>query len=255
MAKTEKITNDLKHENQDTLPTKTNENLSGRSLDVAEEASASVRELNNVILKLKPIVKQAKSRTIQKIVRQIQRLKKTKGSDEKVEKSRNKAERLLDEIYTIKSLELEQLAQYSLGNTTSFFHLSSQKDIPVEIKAMTRVSENPQVQQYVKAFRANHKDWEKLGDFMLSKQSGRRYKHATSENRVERIKASEALVKTYIDKKFSGDKDKIKKVESISEHVLTKPRRFQKADTSESLKDSEPKKDTKGPKPEKRKLF
>ncbi|KAK6178786.1 hypothetical protein SNE40_011294 [Patella caerulea] len=223
-----------------------------RSLDVAEQASATVRELNNVILKLKPLVKVAKARTIQKLVRQIQKLKKVKGSVENVEKARSKAERLLDEIFTIKSLAQDQIAQYALGNTVSFFHISSQVDTPVEIKAMTRVSENPKIQQYVKSFRAEHEDWEKLGDFMLFKQSGRRYKKGVNPNRVERIKASEALVKTYIDKKFAGDKEKIKKAENITDHVLKKKRLNTNVDQTASSIDKKLQNDEK---PKKRKLF
>ncbi|XP_050401038.1 serum response factor-binding protein 1, partial [Patella vulgata] len=212
--------------------------------------------LVSTILKLKPLVKVAKARTIQKLVRQIQKLKKVKGSVENVEKARSKAERLLEEIFTIKSLAQDQIAQYALGNTVSFFHISSQVDIPVEIKAMTRVSENPKIQQYVKSFRAEHQDWEKLGDFMLFKQSGRRYKKGVNPNRVERIKASEALVKTYIDKKFAGDKEKIKKAENITDHVLKKNCFNSNVDQTQKIASSIDKKQLQNDKkPKKRKLF
>ncbi|KAK3097928.1 hypothetical protein FSP39_014615 [Pinctada imbricata] len=180
-----------------------------RKLDVAKSASVDKVALNNKVIKLRPVIEKAKVYIIHYLSRKIKKLKGRKGQDEKVlEKFKRKWQRLVEEIQVIKHLKPDKIAMFAFGNTKTLKEVCDVPDHMMENRALTRLSEHKLIQEEVKKFRTEHEDWKSLAAYLLSRNSGRRFKKKKL-NKVEKIitnvRAGEVMIKSFLEGKFDTD--------------------------------------------------
>ncbi|CAG5127455.1 unnamed protein product, partial [Candidula unifasciata] len=76
--------------------------MDSRSIDFAKTASIDLMTLNNKVVNMRQVVKRAKVHVISKLCRHIHKLKMKQGTEEHKAKNLRKAERLIEEIDSMK---------------------------------------------------------------------------------------------------------------------------------------------------------
>ncbi|GFO37970.1 serum response factor-binding protein 1 [Plakobranchus ocellatus] len=184
--------------------------LDSRSIDFAKTASIDLMSLNNKVINMRQVVKRTKVQVINKLCKNIAALKKKKGTEEQKAQNLRKAERLIDEIDSIKHLKEDKVTKYSLANTLSFKDMYK-TNLSAGSRAMARLSDHPLMQKVVQEFRMQHSDWKDLTAYLLIKQTGRRFKTKKQKESkklirsVQNIHASETMTKAYIQERFGED--------------------------------------------------
>ncbi|XP_005098916.2 serum response factor-binding protein 1 [Aplysia californica] len=210
--------------------------MESRSIDFAKTASIDMMSLNNKIVNMRQVVKRAKVQVINKLCRQIKDLKKKKGTEEQKTKNLQKAERLIEEIDSMKKLKEDKVSKYALANTTSFEEISK-ATIKAGPRALARLSAHPLMVKKVDDFRQQHQDWRDLAAYLLVKQTGRRFKTKKQKQiklaqSVENIEASETMTKAYIQERFG--EEGLKKAEQRFEWKRKRQRPLPKQDNQGS---------------------
>ncbi|RUS86756.1 hypothetical protein EGW08_005479 [Elysia chlorotica] len=186
------------------------ESIDSRSIDFAKTASIDMMALNNKVVNMRQVVKRSKVQVINKLCRNIAALKKKKGTEEQRTQNLRKAERLIEEIDSIKRLKEDKVSKYSLANTISFTDVCK-TSLSAGPRAMARLADNALMKKVVSDFRSQHQDWRDLAAYLLVKQTGRRFKTKKQKQRkklsksVENIQASETMTKAYIQERFGED--------------------------------------------------
>ncbi|CAG5117245.1 unnamed protein product [Candidula unifasciata] len=183
--------------------------MDSRSIDFAKTASIDLMTLNNKVVNMRQVVKRAKVHVISKLCRHIHKLKMKQGTEEHKAKNLRKAERLIEEIDSMKKLKEDNISKYALANTASFDDLSKISLLPGP-RALARLAEHPLLKRVVTDFRSQHSDWPDLAAYLLIKQTGRRFKTKKQkqkklERRVENMNASETMTKAYIQGRFGQE--------------------------------------------------
>ncbi|GFR76965.1 serum response factor-binding protein 1 [Elysia marginata] len=181
-----------------------------RSIDFANSASIDMMALNNKVVNMRQVVKRTKVHVINKLCKNIAALKKKKGTEEQKAQNLRKAERLIEEIDSIKRLREDKVSKYSLANTMTFTDVCK-SSLLAGPRAMARLADHPIMQKVVGDFRTQHPDWRDLAAYLLIKQTGRRFKTKKQKQgkklsrTVENIHASETMTKAYIQERFGQD--------------------------------------------------
>lgn len=87
-----------------------------------------VLNLNNEVVKMRKEVKRVRVLVIRKTIRQIQTLKKRKGTETRMERNRRRADRLMEQIQALKRLQPD-LVGFNSGSLTVVKHLTVKRII------------------------------------------------------------------------------------------------------------------------------
>ncbi|OWF46894.1 serum response factor-binding protein 1-like [Mizuhopecten yessoensis] len=203
-----------------------------RSLDNALKASIDLVALNNKVVCMRGTVKKAKIYTIRKLKNRLRLLKERKGNSEELAKDQRRLKRFREEIHVIRHLKKDIISKYALGCTDTVHGLcNNENDVAIEIRALTRLAEHKLMQMSIKKFRDEHEDWKSLAAFLLTKQSGRRFKKNQGPTPIEKmitnVKTGQLMVKTYLQDKLERnvdipkDKNIRKKKNSVEEDTMS----------------------------------
>ncbi|XP_018426586.1 PREDICTED: serum response factor-binding protein 1 [Nanorana parkeri] len=104
---------------------------------------APVLNLNNEVVKMRKDVKKVKVLTIRKLTRNISKLKSKKGTEELIQKNQRRAQRLLEEIHTIKKLRPDDVTKIALQKEINFEKVCKKPNSTVETRAVARLATHP----------------------------------------------------------------------------------------------------------------
>ncbi|XP_056393328.1 serum response factor-binding protein 1 [Hyla sarda] len=116
-------------------------------------AAAPVLNLNNEVVKMRKDVKKVKALTIRKLIRHSAKLKSKKGTEEQVLKNQRRAQRLLEEILTMKRLKPDDVTKTALREDINFDSILNKADSTVENRAVTRLVTHPLIKQKISAIK------------------------------------------------------------------------------------------------------
>ncbi|XP_075035318.1 serum response factor-binding protein 1 isoform X2 [Mixophyes fleayi] len=112
-----------------------------------------VLNLNNEVVKMRKDVKKVKVLTIRKLTRHMAKLKSKKGTDELILKNRRRAQRLLEEIHTIKKLRPDDVTKTALRKEINFEKVFNKANSTPETRAIARLATNPLLKQKITAIK------------------------------------------------------------------------------------------------------
>jgi len=144
--------------------------------------------LNNQIVSMRQKVDKAKLYTINKLVRELRRLKSKNGSEEQKEKFNRKAERLMEEVLVIKKQKADDVSKFALCNSKMLSEIIADPAASLKDKALARISTQPTISTCVSQFHTKFPMWNnivpqlilKLGHKKARKQRHKKLK--TCEN-------------------------------------------------------------------------
>nr|CAB3266563.1 serum response factor-binding protein 1-like [Phallusia mammillata] len=123
-------------------------------------------KLNNEMILMRKSFKKAKVHVISKLVRQIRQLRNKKGSDLQIQKHKNRADRLVEEIDTIKDLKPDKIFKHLLSLDQGPKHIGQLQDVTIQDRALARIGLVPFVKQRMDEIREQVASF----DFVRSKK-------------------------------------------------------------------------------------
>ncbi|XP_060825760.1 serum response factor-binding protein 1-like [Bombus pascuorum] len=71
-------------------------------------------EINNEIVRLRQCIRQARICVINKLIREAKRLRNGKGNEKQLEKNKNKADKLLREVFALKGIKDDEISKFGI---------------------------------------------------------------------------------------------------------------------------------------------
>ncbi|XP_047471161.1 nucleolar transcription factor 1-like [Penaeus chinensis] len=130
-------------------------------MDQTEGVTLTKQILNNFIMKNKPIACKSKKFVIDKLIRQVKKLRQKKAKSEEQKKLfERKADRLVEEAVILKRIRAATVLKFGLLNKKSFARVVSLPDCKIEERALCRLMEQKHLHEVVSSFRRNYPKYE-----------------------------------------------------------------------------------------------
>ncbi|XP_072925356.1 serum response factor-binding protein 1 isoform X1 [Hemitrygon akajei] len=117
-------------------------------------ASGAPMNVNNEIVKLRKDVKKARALIIRKLSRNIIQLKTKKGTQDAITKNLRRAERLLEDIHTMKDLKPDYVSKAALQENLNCEKVCEKPSSTSEERAIARIASHPLVCKKIAAIKA-----------------------------------------------------------------------------------------------------
>uniref|UniRef100_A0A087XHA3 Serum response factor-binding protein 1 n=1 Tax=Poecilia formosa TaxID=48698 RepID=A0A087XHA3_POEFO len=124
-----------------------------------EKKPSDVLNLNNEVVKMRKEVKRVKALIIRKLTRQIVALKKKKGKEAEMERNQRRAERLLEEVHSMKKLSPDEVTRTALEKNLNFECVCKNPKSTMLDRATARIASHPQFRKKIESIRAAVKDF------------------------------------------------------------------------------------------------
>ncbi|XP_032873390.1 serum response factor-binding protein 1 [Amblyraja radiata] len=193
----------------------------------AVAAVAGPMNVNNEIVKLRKDVKKARILIIRKLSRNIADLKKKKGTQDAVMKNLRRAERLLEDIHTMKDLKPDDITKTALQSDLNCEKVCEKPNSTTEERAIARIASHPLVCKKITAIKAA------VNSFQEAR--GKNKKKAQRSQQEPQLKA-ESLQLSTSDEISHGKTTKVEDDDTVGE----KSKSMHITQTSSSLDKSEP---------------
>lgn len=96
-------------------------------------------ELNNEIVLLRQIVRQARICVVNKLVREAKRLRSNHGNEKQLEKNKHKAEKLLREVFALKRIKDDEISRFGIINFENLQDILEDSHTDDGTRAMVKV--------------------------------------------------------------------------------------------------------------------
>ncbi|XP_078070731.1 serum response factor-binding protein 1 [Mustelus asterias] len=110
--------------------------------------------VNNEVVKLRKDVKKARTLIIRKLTRNIAQLKTKKGTEDAILKNLRRAERLLEEIHTMKDLKPDYVSKTALQTDLNFEIVCKKPNSTAVDRAVARIATHPLMSRKIAAIKA-----------------------------------------------------------------------------------------------------
>ncbi|OXA64615.1 serum response factor-binding protein 1 isoform X2 [Folsomia candida] len=146
------------------------------------------QELNNHIVLMRKVVRTARVHIINKLTKDIKKLKERKGDEKALEKTKRKIERFLQEIQVIKHLQEDKISIFSLQDKTKLEQVLQNPQSSTQDRALSRFSHHKLIQTEVSKYKTHNPYWELQIPVLLerSKDKRRRINKKLTEREAER---------------------------------------------------------------------
>lgn len=160
-------------------------------------------EINDEIVRMRKLVKQARVRVIHKLTREAKTLRAKKGTEKQLEKNKKKADKLINEIHFLKKLKNDNITKFGISNKKSLQEILQSKKSKVSTRIMARITEHKLLKNAIIQFRDKYPDYEQHlqpGKNKSAKQNNKFDKQDEKEITVKRetlnsSEITESLVK------------------------------------------------------------
>ncbi|KAE8635550.1 hypothetical protein XENTR_v10002659 [Xenopus tropicalis] len=168
-----------------------------------------VLNLNNEVVKLRKDVKKVKVLIIRKLTRHIAKLKSKKGTEELILKNQRRAQRLLEEIHSVKELKPDDVTKTALRKEISFEKVCKKPNSTAEERALARLATHPLLKQKITAIKEAIKAFK---DARKTAAEGEREREKDEPEQVTKIKETKKPVQAKLNKNTE-------EIKSAKEHV------------------------------------
>lgn len=145
-------------------------------------------EINDEIVRMRKLVKQARVCVIHKLTREAKTLRAKKGTEKQLEKNKKKADKLINEIHFLKKLKNDNITKFGISNKKSLQEILQSKKSKVSTRIMARITEHKLLKNAIIQFRDKYPDYEE------HLQSGKN-KSAKQNNKFDKQDEKEITVK------------------------------------------------------------
>ncbi|XP_078252421.1 serum response factor-binding protein 1 [Rhinoraja longicauda] len=189
-------------------------------------AAAGPMNVNNEVVKLRKDVKKARILIIRKLSRNIAELKRKKGTQDAVMKNLRRAERLLEDIHTMKDLKPDDVTKTALQSDLNCEKVCEKPNSTTEERAIARIASHPLVCKKITAIKAA------VNSFQEAR--GKNKKKAQRSQQEPQLKTESLQLST--SEEISHGKTTVKEDDTVGE----KNKSMHITQTSSSLDKSEP---------------
>ncbi|KAG8237097.1 hypothetical protein J437_LFUL017375 [Ladona fulva] len=173
--------------------------------------------LNNEIVLMRKVVRQARVHVIAKLIREIKKLRASKGDDALKAKCNRKAERKVEVLMVLKKLKPDVVSKFALKNTENAAEKIADPNTEIEERALFRLISSKVLAERVNQFRSKYPDWKEFICEMLDEIGANRKKNSDKPDKIINNKTN--LGRT---QKVEGSANKFNGIKKSSSKSLEK---------------------------------
>ncbi|KAI4495811.1 hypothetical protein M0802_008434 [Mischocyttarus mexicanus] len=117
-------------------------------------------EINDEIVRMRKLVKQARVCVIRKLTRESKTLRAKKGNEKQLEKNKKKADKLINEIHYLKNIKIDNITKFGINNKKSLQEILQNKKSKISTRIMGRIVEHKLLKNAIIKFRETYPDYE-----------------------------------------------------------------------------------------------
>nr|CDS29965.1 vasodilator stimulated phosphoprotein:sprouty [Hymenolepis microstoma] len=156
-----------------------------------QQLSIDVVDLNNIILRMRPLVKKAKVFVLRELALYIkrQKSKQLKSPEDQSTRLGRKIVNRLAEVRLLKKMNVNKLCKLVLANVNSHDMLGKcGETLTKQERIVIRVSVCPEIAKFVTDFRDKHNDWPTLVHYLLYKNTSGKWKTTEQKRKATKRK-------------------------------------------------------------------
>lgn len=117
-------------------------------------------EVNDEIVRMRKLVRQARVCVIHKLTREAKTLRTKNGTEKQQEKNKKKADKLINEIYFLKKIKDDRITKFGITNTKSLQEILQSKKSKASTRIMAKVVDYKSLKNAIIQFRNTYSDYE-----------------------------------------------------------------------------------------------
>ncbi|VDL61621.1 unnamed protein product [Hymenolepis diminuta] len=156
-----------------------------------QQLSIDVVDLNNIVLKMRPLIKKAKVLVLRELALYIkrQKAKQSKIPEDHSKRLGRKIINRLAEVRLLKKMNVNKLCKLVLANVNSHDTLKKGGEtLTKQERIIIRVSICPEITKFVMDFRDKHSDWPSLVHYLLYKNTSGKWKTTEQKKKATKRK-------------------------------------------------------------------
>ncbi|VDO00301.1 unnamed protein product [Rodentolepis nana] len=156
-----------------------------------QQLSIDVVDLNNIVLRMRPLVKKAKVLVLRELALYIkrQKSKQLKIPEDQSKRLGRKIVNRLAEVRLLKKMNVDKLSKLVLANVNSHDMLEKGGEtLTKQERIVIRVSVCPDIAKFVTDFREKHNDWPTLVHYLLYKNTSGKWKTTEQKRKATKRK-------------------------------------------------------------------
>lgn len=117
-------------------------------------------EINNEIVLLRRSVRQARFCTVNKLIRESKRLRMNHGDQKQLDKNKNRADKLVREVYALKKIKDDQISQYGIKHFEKLNDILQNPSTDDKTRAMIKIIRHKPLNAKIKEFVEKFPDYD-----------------------------------------------------------------------------------------------
>ncbi|XP_035725463.1 serum response factor-binding protein 1-like [Vespa mandarinia] len=165
-------------------------------------------EINDEIVRMRKLVRQAKVCIIHKLIREAKTLRTKNGTEKQQEKNKKKADKLINEIYFLKKIKDDRITKFGITNTKSLQEILQNKKSKTTTRIMAKVVDYKSLKNAIIQFRNTYSDYEHLqpGQSKSTKQNKKPEQEKESKTTTKReTRASTRITESSLANESNSD--------------------------------------------------
>ncbi|KAF3422800.1 hypothetical protein E2986_00543 [Frieseomelitta varia] len=144
-------------------------------------------EINNEIVLLRQFVRQARICIINKLIREAKRLCASNGNEKLLEKNKNKANKLLREVFALKRVKEDEISKFGIIKFKCLQDILQNPQIDDKTRAMAKVVRYKSLSLKIMEFQEKFPDYDKHISGRKTKNSTKKKGVCNSDSQVKRL--------------------------------------------------------------------
>ncbi|XP_003703326.1 uncharacterized protein LOC100875376 [Megachile rotundata] len=183
-------------------------------------------EVNNEIILLRQFVRQARICVISKLVREAKKLRALRGNEKQLERNKNKADKLLKEVFALKDIKDDEISKFGIINSDNLQDMLENPGTDDGTKAMIKIARYKHLNEKILKFKEKFPDYR---EFVRQRKNRDSTKRKGRSNSVGNIPKANRLRNDTNTVGVAAYKEKRKKREKRDTRTVTEANHFERA--------------------------
>lgn len=141
-------------------------------------------EVNNEIILLRQFVRRARVCVISRLVREAKKLRALRGNEKQLEKNKNKADKLLKEVFALKDIKDDEISKFGIINSDNLQDMLENPSTEDGTKAMIKIARYKRLNEQILKFKEKFPDYREFVRQRKNRYSTKRIGDISKANRL-----------------------------------------------------------------------
>ncbi|XP_071868067.1 uncharacterized protein [Bombus fervidus] len=162
-------------------------------------------EINNEIVLLRQCIRQARICVINKLIREAKRLRNGNGNEKQLEKNKNKADKLLREVFALKGIKDDEISKFGITRFKCLQDILQSTHTDDGTRAMAKVVRYKSLSSKIIEFQEKFPDYSKHILFRKQRYSLKTKEHCVTDSLEKHSNQLQRDTNNTVEKVYEGD--------------------------------------------------